>query len=401
MGMANIILLQMILMSHSAAAGIGRMRGNVYCTVWLISEDVSVSAGHCVDYSPPCPQNGWYVEFNVPLSDPDGDTNPSMPEDKYEVYFDIGGLYPQDETEWNDEGLGNDWVVGRLEPNVITGKTAGEAQGCWINLDYQEPSTDDPIRITGYGTRDPKDELHLAQLTHLGTLDAVAEMFVVRYVTDTSGGQSGAPIINDETGKSIGVHTSAGCVGVDPETGSNHGMRNDQPMFKDAVARYLGVDPINQVISPDCPADPSKSPTKNPTAFPTEVGFIHKYLHNTFIVFLCSQTNWTLPIFIFYTLRTPLAFRLQWGALLSHPRLYRPHCTNLNPRRILNVPRAGLPKAASLLQRSLLTLKQHCQCRFLLHFSQRNCHNHLPLLHLSLLSHFSLEAYILDLPPSL
>ena len=52
---------------------IGRFWGYPYqgvCTAWLVSEDVFVTAGHCVDEEQQAnADRGWIVEFNVPRSE--------------------------------------------------------------------------------------------------------------------------------------------------------------------------------------------------------------------------------------------------------------------------------------------------------------------------------------------
>ena len=170
---------------------------------------------------------------------------------------------------------GNDWAVGRLLPNEITGLKAGEQQGCWFNLEYDEPVNRQEIRITGYGTNKQRDEDFIAQTTHVGPYRNVVDEsnpYILRYAADTTGGNSGGPVINEATGGAIGIHTNAGC----RASGShNHGMSNHQPMFVSAVSRYLGVtDPASdQIHSPVCPGDfPGKPPresTSSPTRAPT------------------------------------------------------------------------------------------------------------------------------------
>ena len=278
---------------------IGRFQPGSGCTVWLISEDVFVTAGHCAGCGRKEAERGdcerWevlspvqdgfkghIVEFEVPPSESNGRSVKSAPKDQYNVRFDIGfdigKLQPERDTEWFDEqGVGNDWIVGRLLPNAECKKTAGEAQGCWFNLEFGELSTSHPIRITGHGVTEPRENvMNRVQKTSVGTLQsATSDPFRLQYQTDTTGADSGAPIINNETGWSIGVHTNGGC---GAEGGSNNGMSNDQPMFKAAIQSYLGVSPENQARSPICPTGflgkpplppPTSSPSSPPTSIPT------------------------------------------------------------------------------------------------------------------------------------
>mmetsp|Transcript_41096 Transcript_41096/g.87560 ORF Transcript_41096/g.87560 Transcript_41096/m.87560 type:complete len:317 (+) Transcript_41096:170-1120(+) len=188
---------------------IGRMMGDYLsgCTAWLIFEDVFVTAGHCVACSTtladdgrcelgdarPAP-NPYIVEFNVPPSSSNGGVRRSVPEDQYIVRYDSGsienGKIPVKNTEWFSQ-FGNDWNVGRLQPNTSTGKKAGKAQGCWFNLDFDEPSpNNDLIRITGHGVVTATPELNKVQTTHNGTLiSADLNSFLLRYTADTTGGK--------------------------------------------------------------------------------------------------------------------------------------------------------------------------------------------------------------------
>jgi len=231
------------------------------CTAWLISEDVFVSAGHCVDegnqdrYS-----NGWYVEFDVPNSTSNGRPMPSDPEDQYPVRYGVPAIniHPTRREDWFEFGVGNDWTVGRLLPNVISEHTAGQAQGCWFNLMYGQSLTSIPeVRITGYGRVIPGygNErvpliLNRAQQTHVGAfLSSESTDFRLLYSVDSEGGNSGGPVIDEQTNFAIGVHTHGGCRS---RREANHGMSNEHPMFKAAVERYLGVDPTYQVHSAAC-----------------------------------------------------------------------------------------------------------------------------------------------------
>ena len=135
--------------------------------------------------------------------------------------------------------LCNDWAVGSLSRNSITDKKAGEQQGCWFNLEYDEPVDQQEIRITGHGANDPGDEDYVAQTTHTGPYRVISNPslpnpYILRYATDTTGGNSGGPVINEATGAAIGIHTNAGCK---PEGNHNFGMSNHRPMFVSAVSR--------------------------------------------------------------------------------------------------------------------------------------------------------------------
>ena len=235
----------------------GRIGG---CTGWLISEDVFIQAGHCGT-----PSSSTRIHFVY-------GTGSATPENQYAVdvssYQGVNG------------GVGNDWGAGRLLPNSVTGKLPGVAQsekcgspGCgWFNLgDVPTSTSGNNIRITGYGTADVDSR---SQKTHVGALTTIGGTYI-RYVPDTTvsssdiiiaelffcsflltlytsnyslsslfqyvyislqGGNSGSPVVHEETGLAIGVHTHGGCSATG---GSNQGTRIDKPEFKAHVDSLL------------------------------------------------------------------------------------------------------------------------------------------------------------------
>jgi len=211
----------------------GRIGG---CTGWLISEDVFIQAGHCGT-----PSSSARIHFI--------NTSGSAPaEDQYAVdvasYQGING------------GVGNDWGAGRLLPNSATGLLPGVAQsakcdgeGCgWYNLGtVPDQTAGNNIRITGYGTAATDSRY---QKTHIGALTTIGSTSL-SYVPDTTGGNSGSPVIHEETGDAIGVHTHGGCSATG---GSNSGTRIDKSEFAAHVNSLLSGVP---------------SPTPSPTPLPT------------------------------------------------------------------------------------------------------------------------------------
>ena len=164
------------------------------CTAWLIADGRLVSAGHCVSSA----GLANTVEFNVPPSLPNGTIQHPGPEDQYIV---------DDSTRvFSDAGIGNDWGVFETFPNSQTGLTPLQAQGVSFNV-VQDlgPAI---IRITGYGVDD--GAANQTQQTSTGP-NAGSSGTTMRYRTDTEGGNSGSPIIDEATGNAVGVHTNAGC----------------------------------------------------------------------------------------------------------------------------------------------------------------------------------------------
>jgi hypothetical protein len=91
-----------------------------------------------------------------------------------------------------DGGIGNDFGVGRLLPNSVTGKKAGVAQsekcggtpGCGgYTLGTVPSSTSgNNIRITGYGIADIDS---LSQKTHVDALTTITTSYL-KYIPDTT-----------------------------------------------------------------------------------------------------------------------------------------------------------------------------------------------------------------------
>eukprot|EP00984_Skeletonema_dohrnii_P023317 scaffold12399_cov114-Skeletonema_dohrnii-CCMP3373.AAC.1 len=224
----------------------GRMSSG--CTAWLISEDVFVQAGHCGT-----PSSSTRLHFTFGSA-------AAAPEDQYGV--DLSSY------QFQNSGTGNDWGAGKLLPNSVTGKLPGVAQsekcgspGCgWFNIGPVPSSTSgNNIRITGYGKAAVDSR---TQKTHTGALTTIGSDYM-RYVSDTTGGNSGSPVIHEETGYAVGVHTHGGCFAT---SGSNIGTRIDQPTFAAHVKSLCASCTLQPTPSPTPqPTQPTPSPTPQPT----------------------------------------------------------------------------------------------------------------------------------------
>lgn len=169
--------------------------GNFGCTGTLVSPNCMISAGHCGSFF-------RFAEFNVPHSTASGAPTASADEDRYPVEQVIARA---------NSGDGNDWAVMRLGPNSITGELPGNRQG-FVEVSFDPPQENALLRITGYG----KDRRHptrtATQQTATGLLSAVRQnSATISYAVDTEPGNSGASIIDESTGKVIGVHTTGYC----------------------------------------------------------------------------------------------------------------------------------------------------------------------------------------------
>jgi hypothetical protein len=215
------------------------------CTSWMINDcsHCFLTAGHCAG------SGLQVVEFNVPLSNGNGSLNHPPPSDQYAV--DTSSL--QDN---GGQGVGNDWAYFGVFDNSTTGLSAYAAQGNQA-FDLINPPgvSGQNIRITGNGsTSSPVSPTwYLVQKTHSGPYFSFSGT-TVRYTTDTTGGNSGSPVILDGTNQAIGIHTHGGCSstgGSNAGTGANHsGLQN-------ALANPQGVC--------DCPALEFSYPNGLPT----------------------------------------------------------------------------------------------------------------------------------------
>ncbi len=230
----------------------------VGCTVWLIDDlnHCMLTAGHCG-----MSMGSDLVEFNVPLSAANGTWIHSDPDDQYVV--------DQSSIQFSNNGVGDDWQYFGCFANPNTGLTAAQAQGDWFILDFSPPNPSGQlIRVTGYGVTSPpvSPTLNRAQKTHTGSYESVsAATHILQYRVDTTGGNSGSPVIDESNGLAIGIHTHAGC--TTNGNGANNGTTLNETGLLNALANPLGV------CAPQPPANDNCSGAKqiaaSPVAFDT------------------------------------------------------------------------------------------------------------------------------------
>ena len=196
----------------------------VGCTSWLINDNCGcfITAGHCTFAAN-------VVQFNVPLSNNNGSLNNPPASDQYSV--DISSRQTN-----GGQGIGNDYAYFGTFPNSNTGLTARQAQGSAFVLGNPPAfSSNQIIRITGYGT--DGGSANQTQQTHSGPRVANSGSTTLEYQADTTGGNSGSPVIREATGEAIGVHTHAGC----SSTGGNHGTAITHPGLQGYLNNPQGV----------------------------------------------------------------------------------------------------------------------------------------------------------------
>jgi hypothetical protein len=188
----------------------------------------SFTAGHCGMTA------ASVLSFRVPLSTSTGAYQASSPNDQYPVDgVSVQGI---------GNGVGDDWRVFITFTNSNTGFTARQAQASSYILATTVPAVTAgaQIRITGYGTTSTpvSPTLNGAQKTHTGAYTSFSGT-TLRYRADTTGGNSGSPIIHEPTGQAIGIHTHGGCGTT--ATSANNGTALTNVNFTTARNTPLGT----------------------------------------------------------------------------------------------------------------------------------------------------------------
>jgi hypothetical protein len=206
----------------------GRTSGG--CTGWLVNDanGSGFTAGHCGMTA------ASVVSFQVPLSSSTGAYAAAAVADQYPVDgASVQGI---------GNGVGDDWRVYGHFVNSNTGLTARQSQGSTYILATTIPgiTSGAQIRVTGYGTVSApvSPTLNGVQKTHTGAYTSLSAT-TLRYRPDTTGGNSGSPIIHEPTGLAIGIHTHGGCGASG--TGANNGTALTNPNFTTARNTPLGV----------------------------------------------------------------------------------------------------------------------------------------------------------------
>ena len=175
------------------------------------------------------------LQFNVPLSKSNGTIQNPPPEYQYPI--------KSSSVKYRNGGIGNDWCVFACNPNSETGLTPIQAQKAFFRISDDVKSAPE-IRITGFGVDDMprgssgrRNQYSQTQQTHFGKF-LHAKGTGLDYTVDTTGGNSGSPVINNKASVklSIGVHTHGGCR---PPTSGNHGTSFINGDFKKAVGNLL------------------------------------------------------------------------------------------------------------------------------------------------------------------
>lgn len=236
----------------------------VGCTSWMIDDCAKcfLTAGHCTG-------SISVVQFNVPLSNSNGSLNNPHPDDQYAV--DSSSLQTN-----GGQGVGEDFAYFGVFANSNTGLTAYQAQGSAFELSLPPSNpSGNTIRITGYGTDSTPATHNQVQQTNAGPMVVSDVDQELGYRTDTTGGNSGSPVIWENTGKAVGIHTHGGC---SSSGGNNWGTSVGNPGLQAYLDNPKGIcqsagfthpDGIVDLISPGVPTavfvDVSSSTASNIT----------------------------------------------------------------------------------------------------------------------------------------
>ena len=218
----------------------------ILCTAFLLDDPGGclLTAGHCAAF-----ENGAemdVLEFNVPLSDPDGSVNFAPPQDQYPI--------DPDSIQYESNGITNDWCYFGALPNTMTGLTPSEAQGDGYALADPVPAPDlTTIRVTGFGQDDDDDQSNYTQQTDTGVFDFIDPFNIEYDDIDTKGGNSGSPVIKENENVVIGIHVGGGC--DQPGFESNFAYRVDTLAIQNALNNPQGtceqdVEPCNPDAGP-------------------------------------------------------------------------------------------------------------------------------------------------------
>ncbi len=200
------------------------------CTGWLIRDAnfCFLSAGHCATSGGAGLQ---VIQFNVPLSNPNGSLNHPPPQHQYAT--DLASV----QVSTPPIAIGNDWTYFGAFDNSTTNLTAYETQGAAFTLTtVMPPVAGQALRKTGYGTTSSpiSNTWNQAQKTLAGPITAITGTQVT-YAVDSSGGDSGSPVTDNEI--AIAIHTNGGCNSV----GYNSGCSVRHPDLLNALANPTGV----------------------------------------------------------------------------------------------------------------------------------------------------------------
>ncbi len=198
------------------------------CTGWIVSNGAFLTAGHCRGL-------GHVLQFNVPASLPNGTTVNPPPEDQYPIMY----------LDSRSNDVGDDWAIFETGANG-NGQYAIDRQEAFYRITHD--IFPESVSVTGYGidslppgTTGGRNSDNQTQQTHsghyIGENIAQSMKVIIEYAVDTLAGNSGAPVIINQEGLALGIHTHSGC---NPPNFGNQGTGFQQSELKNALQTFFG-----------------------------------------------------------------------------------------------------------------------------------------------------------------
>ena len=186
---------------------IGRMSfGNEYCTAWLTSAGVALTAAHC-DFG----QGQAELQFRVPPSDAEG-----FSRDNPDAHF----RFPLRRVATGNNGDRRDWQVLSVGLNNF-GENVFDVMGGFFRLRTALPPVDGNVQVTGYGMDDqplgpalscrgdpPTSRCNAqswTEQTDIGPVVAITAGHIT-YQLDTDHGVSGGPVYWPNGDIAVAIH---------------------------------------------------------------------------------------------------------------------------------------------------------------------------------------------------
>ena len=227
----------------SSDPAVGRLRDLKYgneATAWIAANGYLVTAGHVAGT---WRNNGdltdQVLEFDVPNSQSNQTMNDPPPQDQYFVYRWV---------DWDATGTdtGDDWGVFLVNPNSETGLYPIQAQQKYYEAEQNDNCSS--LRVTGYGSA--SGILYDTQQTATGS-DAGSSGQLLKFSVYIRNGNSGSPVIDENTGKVVGI--------VDDTTTSDYNVGTS--MYNSRLWSYMQpttqTATVTQLLSDNTTTDPN------------------------------------------------------------------------------------------------------------------------------------------------
>ena len=205
-------------LARDSRVGVGRIStNNAFCTAFILSNGAFVTAGHCVDSNSDGLVDTSFlngvVQFNVPDSTSDGCSQTDASTRSYG----INNVIDFQLVEIFGFSIpAKDWAVFSVNPDGL-GVEAATVEG-FFRPDDGGPIPFSTLRVTGCGNDTHPDNGGAcngnSNAFTLQTGTGILEFNLFNEIghrVDTEGGTSGGPIIQESTGRVIGIHNTSLC----------------------------------------------------------------------------------------------------------------------------------------------------------------------------------------------